>query len=100
MKIEHVNGEVTETDKLPDVEAMILEKVNELWLLCDKAERQLFLVVDQKGAFDGRGMTFYSIRNKGKDVLNMEQNQKCLSNLLSMISSSVKFLTNNKYSIK
>lgn len=44
MKIEHLNGEVTDTDKLPDADAEIMEKEVELReFLCKRGVPYLFV---------------------------------------------------------
>ena len=48
MKLNHVDGEVTDTDKLPDIQALILEKAEELRVLCCNERIQLLLLVDIK----------------------------------------------------
>ena len=50
MKITHIDGKVVDTDKLPDVDAAILEKVEELRTLCQTANRLLYLVIDTNGS--------------------------------------------------
>ena len=46
MKIEYLDGKIVDTDKLPDSDAMILEKSEELWQLCVNRGRQMFLTVN------------------------------------------------------
>jgi hypothetical protein len=54
MIINHGDGSKTNTDKLSDVDSMIVEKAEELRLICKTANRQLFLAVEcsrNDGAF-------------------------------------------------
>lgn len=94
MIIKHVpNAEIpeTDTDKLSDIEAMILEKSEELRQLCFDAQRQMVIVVDAKGLENGTGMKFWNMKMKnmaGDDLQQMENNEdknKAIFNLFRML---------------
>ena len=49
MIIKHIDGTEVDTDKLPDIDAQILEKTEELRRLCESANRIFLLQIDTKG---------------------------------------------------
>ena len=49
MIIKHIDGTEVDTDKLPDIDAQILEKTEELRKLCESANRIFLLQIDTKG---------------------------------------------------
>ena len=49
MIINHTDETTTDTDKLPDVEASILEKANELQRICSENNRPLLLFICPSG---------------------------------------------------
>lgn len=52
MEITHVTGKTVDTDKLPDVDALLMEASKELHSLFAKYNRQLFLVGEMKSTED------------------------------------------------
>ena len=46
MKIEHKDGNVTDTDKLTDIDSMLIEKAQELKSVSAQANKQLFLLIE------------------------------------------------------
>ena len=46
MKITHVTGDVVDTDKMNDIDAAISEKIEELRILCNNANRVFLSFVD------------------------------------------------------
>lgn len=81
MIIEHVPGShvnATDTDKLPDVEAMILEKAEELRKLCFDTSRQVVIIVDAKGIEDGGGIHFWSFKLRSQKVQDTDTNSQPL----------------------
>ncbi len=48
MKIENIDKTITDTDELSDVDALLLEKGNELRELCYKYDRQLLCIVERQ----------------------------------------------------
>jgi hypothetical protein len=90
MIIEHIPGSIkdkTDTDKLPDVEAMILEKSEELRQLCYNAKRQCVILVDAKGCENGNTTQFWNVRMKDDlGVNDKDYLSKVYSNLFTMIN--------------
>jgi len=103
MLIKHVPGlsssEVTDTDKLSDIEAMIMEKSEELRKLCFDSHRQCFILVDPKGLQNGLAASFWNFRIKDVNLEDDEQRNKDFNNMLSCINQSVLFLSGGKYNI-
>ena len=93
MIIEHIPGSKkgkTDTDKLPDVEAMILEKSEELRQLCLNAKRQCVILVDAKGNENGDAMHFWNMKMKDDlDWNDKDSVNKVYSNLLTMVNTFV-----------
>ena len=65
MIIKHVDGTEVDTDKLPDIDAQILEKTEELRKLCESANRIFLLQIDTKGG--QRLATFWNYKS-GNEV--------------------------------
>jgi hypothetical protein len=96
----------TDTDKLPDVEAMIMEKSEELRDLCFKSCRQMLLVVDAKGTGEGGGCQFWNMKmatpemkdipDGTKMVNDTEEKNRAYTNILSMADQFVGSLTQGK----
>ena len=64
MKIKYVNGESVETDKLPDVDALLMEESQKLHALFKKYNRQLFLVGEMNSKRDSKlihGCSFFHL---------------------------------------
>jgi hypothetical protein len=110
MIIKHVSEAVapqTDTDKLSDVEAMILEKTEELRQLCFNAKRQCIIVVDSKGREDGGGMHFWNMRMKDMDDVSdqqrleqsSQQTQKAAANLFSMLNQFAMTFSNGQLAL-
>ena len=91
MIIEHIPGPdgkapKTDTDKLTDTEAMILEKAEELRLLCFSVNRQCVILVDAKGAENGNSMHFWNMKTKDHQNFTDEETLKKVQiNLLTMV---------------
>ena len=49
MEIKHADGKKVDTDKLPDVDALLMEESKKLHTLFKQYNRQLFLVGEMKG---------------------------------------------------
>lgn len=68
MKITHTNGDGCDTNTLPDVDAMLMEKSKELHELFSTYNRQLLLVGEMKAA-DGKssesGCAFFHVAKVG-----------------------------------
>jgi hypothetical protein len=68
MKLEHVSGASVETDKLPDVDALLMEASKGLHELFAKYNRQLFLVGEMKSTEDkpaSNGCVFFHVGEMG-----------------------------------
>jgi hypothetical protein len=100
MIIEHVmNAGVTDTDKLSDVEAMIMEKSEELRKLCFDSHRQCLILVDPKGAQIGSVASFWNFRTTPEKTEDDEQRNKDFQNLMSCINVFVLQVTGGMYNI-
>ena len=112
MIIKHVADAVspeTNTDKLPDVEAMILEKAEELRKLCFDTNRQCAIVVDAKGSEEGNGFQFWNMKMKSKEMAEVKDGEKikndseeinrAYTNLLSMVHQFVTTLTQGQIGV-
>ena len=99
MKIKHVSGEEIDTDKLPDIEAMAIEKVEEFRLFCLENKIPFLLFVDPKGtAKVGDFLSFWnysnrSIEYKQEDPINMYPIFVC-------VDSYVRYVTSNKVALQ
>jgi len=65
MKLEHAplpdgTKNETDTDKLPDVPASLLEAAEKFRLECNKYKRQFFLTVNIDDSVEGKSYTFWS----------------------------------------
>jgi len=94
MKIEHSfykdntrNRKVTDTDKLEDMDAMLLEKAQEIRLISKQANRQLFLLVE-------------CIRNVGVFWnLKGETTNEEMKNLHKFLDEQIKAVSNNVFRV-
>ena len=99
MKIKHISGEEVDTDKLPDMEAMVIEKVEEFRLFCLDNKIPFLLFVDPKGtAKVGDFLSFWnysnrSIEYKQEDPINMYPIFVC-------IDTYIRHVSNNQIAIK
>lgn len=112
MIIKHVSqsqNEATDTNKLADTEAMILEKAEELRKLCFDECRQIVIVVDAKGMANGGGYQFWNLKLPVKDMKNVEDGEQILSdteekrrafdNILQMCNQFTMTLTNGSVGV-
>jgi len=68
MKVEHVTGATVDTDRLPDVDALLMEESKKLHEQFAKYNRQLFLVGEMKSTVDkpaSGGCSFFHVGAKG-----------------------------------
>jgi hypothetical protein len=104
MKLNHVPFSavpVTDTDTLPDVEAMILEKSEELRQMCANAKRQVLIVVDAKGAEKGGGTFFWSlIMSKGNPLTQKEDYVRAIETLMTSVNCAVQGITEQQLGIR
>ena len=108
MIIKHVpdpdgNVRETDTDKLPDVNAELLELSERIRETCLKYKRQFFLVVNIEDDQAGKGHTFWNFRSAGAtpdaqsevDInTRVQLTDKELKMFYGMISSGVFTLSN------
>ena len=64
MKISHIDGSSTDTDTLPDTEAMVLEKVEEFRKFCLKNKVPFLMFVNSRGLTDSDYMAFWSFADR------------------------------------
>jgi len=104
MKINHSPGskvETTDTNKLPDIDALILEKSEELKQLCSDSRRQCLVIVDAKGAEDGSSYSFWNLQMQNGDPRNNEDDLKyAADNLLICVDKFVKSMTGGQVGLK
>jgi hypothetical protein len=99
MKIKHINGLEVDTDKLPDMEAMAIEKVEEFRLFCLDNKIPFLLFVDPKGtAKVGDFLSFWnysnrSIEYKQGDPINMYPIFVC-------VDAYIRHVSNNKVALQ
>jgi hypothetical protein len=67
MKITHIDGSSTDTDTLPDTEAMVLEKVEEFRLFCLKNKVPFLMFVNSKGLGDSDFLAFWSFADRANN---------------------------------
>lgn len=75
MILNHTNDSTTDTDKLPDIEAAILEKSKELQKLCSENDRPMLLFVCPSGNTKSQVLHrswFSFFHTRGKD--NVSEN--------------------------
>ena len=64
MKISHIDGSSTDTDTLPDTEAMVLEKVEEFRKFCLDNKVPFLMFVNPKGLEDSDYLAFWSFADR------------------------------------
>jgi hypothetical protein len=94
MKIKHITGEETNTDQLPDCEAMALEKVEDLRLFCLNNKIPFVLFISSKGSYQGKFLSFWNFSNR--DVEYKEGDRIDLAPVLSCINTYVRNITNGQ----
>lgn len=75
MEIKHVSGASVETDRLPDVDAILMEESQKLHALFKKYNRQLFLVGEMKSIEDRKaiqGCVFFHIMPEAEDPTKID----------------------------
>jgi len=87
MKITHKNGEVTDTDKLSDIDAMLIEKAKEIRDISKQSNRQLFLLTE-------------CTRNVGVFWnLSGETSDEEMKNLHKFLDDQLKAVSNNVFRV-
>jgi len=75
MKIELTNGTILETEQLPDGEAMVMEKLNELYKLSAQYEIPMYA----SAAVNGKPMCFHNFVDKDKFLMMVAYTAFCFS---------------------
>jgi hypothetical protein len=104
MEIKHVNGKSVETDKLPDVDAILMEESQKLHAIFKKYNRQLFLVGEMKSREDSKtinGCVFFHVMPEdpeGKPV-DPQAYQKASGYYWGRVDGYVRSMTNHRLGI-
>ena len=101
MKLEHVNGKTVDTDKLPDVDAILMEASKELHALFAKYNRQLFLVGEMKSMEDKSaacGCSFFHLGAPGIEK-DPEALQKAAGMYYGRIDGYIRGMSNHALGI-
>lgn len=101
MKLEHVTGTSVETDKLPDVDAELMEACKKIHELFFKYNRQLFLIGEMVGK-EGRpaveGCSWFHIGPLGIQE-DKEAFQKALGAYYGRIDGYIRSMSNHQFGI-
>lgn len=76
MEINHINGTGVDTDKLSDVDAILMEESAKLHKLFSKYDRQLTLIGEMKsteGTSSEDGCSFFHIAKSDDDELTIQK---------------------------
>ena len=76
MKIKHINGLEVDTDKLPDMEAMVLEKVEQFRQFCLDNKVPFIIFIDPKGMESSPFISFWNFANRINNYEVGENEQK------------------------
>jgi hypothetical protein len=82
-------GKSVDTDKIPDIEAMIIEKAEEFRLMCIKTGCQCLVLVDPQGKMDGQSLCFWSTLTKAGETEDLNEKRRRFINLINMIQAFV-----------
>lgn len=94
MKIEHINSETTDTDKLPDIDAQILEMSEQLRKLCEENQRPFVMVISPNG--NERFLAFWNIKGR----TNFNEKGIDIGPMLGCLNNIVEKMTNGGVSLK
>ena len=105
MIVKHITGNETDTDKLPDVEAMILEKAEELRKICFDNNRQCVILTDSKGMRNGGFTSFWNLKEAeaivdGNGKWDPKQHQDSFNHILWGVNVFVLGLTNGAVTLR
>jgi hypothetical protein len=79
MIIKHIDGTEVDTDKLPDIDAQIIEKTEELRRLCESSNRIFLLHIDTRG--NKKLTSFWNLKNgSNPNPEMMNESFRCLAN--------------------
>ena len=95
MIIEHVNAKSVDTDKLPDVDAQLLEESKKLQELYAKYNRQLLMVTETRGSNEtlSTECAFYHI---GPLTMTKEESQNAHTKFIARIDDAIRGLSKNQ----
>lgn len=94
MKIEHINAECTDTDKLPDIDAQILEMSEQLRKLCEENQRPFAMIISPNG--NERFLAFWNIMGK----TNISEKGIDIGAMLACLNNLVENMTRGGMSLK
>lgn len=100
MKIETVDGTSFETDKMSDIQALILEKGKELHDLCSKSNRQCFIMLDADNRCDGHSYTFFNFNSLKHDIKTQQGHSSLLQTFIYSIDLFIQRLSGDNLSIQ
>jgi hypothetical protein len=99
MKIKHISGEEVDTDKLPDTEAMVIEKVEEFRIFCTENKIPFLLFIDPKGAAKiGDFLSFWNYSNRSIEY--KEGDKIDMYSMFVCVDSYVRHVTSNKVALQ
>lgn len=99
MKIKHINGEEIDTDKLPDMEAMAIEKVEEFRIFCTENKVPFLLFIDPKGSAKAADLvSFWNYSNRSKEYKVGDKID--ILPMLACINSYVMHLTDGELGLR
>ena len=94
MKITHIDGSSTDTDTLPDTEAMVLEKVEEFRKFCFENSIPFLMFISQKGLAD-KYTCIWNHKSRDTDIAKYSEDQKInIGPILFAIDDYVRMVTN------
>ena len=105
MEIKHVSGTTVETDKLPDVDAILMEESQKLHTIFKKYNRQLFLVGEMKSAEDRKaiqGCVFFHLmpeNSKDPTKVDPEEYRKYASVYWGRVDGYIRGMTSHQLGI-
>jgi hypothetical protein len=101
MEITHANGKSVDTDKLPDVDALLMEGSKALHELFAKYNRQLFLIGEMKSTEDksaSNGCSFFHLCSKETSE-DPEAMQKAVGAYYGRIDGYIRGMSNHSLGI-
>jgi len=98
MKIKHITGEILDTDTLPDVEAMVLEKVEEFRKFCFDNKVPFVIFIDPKGLDESNHISFWNFANRVNNYTGNSEGAKPVNftHVLKSINSFVYGVSNGR----
>ena len=100
MQIEHTSGDITNTDKLTDADALLMETSQNLHELFCRYNRQLLIVGEMRVCEGGTGGIFFSISPKGTAKKNPEKYRHSAAQFMDRLDTCVRIMSHNQLSIQ